>query len=149
MEKYKKRLRKRITVCSIFSSILVALIVLDVSGVLKSIDFIAQNRNLTSFQMGVIIGVCFVSIVYSIRFGLALKDDKKLELMYNEEYDERKKLVRQKAGLPLLHITSSVMVLAGIVAGYFDTTVFITLVSAAMCQLLISAITKQYYFMKL
>ena len=53
--------------------------------------------------------------------------------------------IRAKAGMPMLLVTSCVMVIAGIIAGYFNVTVFMTLTAAAMCQLLVGSLIKMYY----
>jgi hypothetical protein len=85
------------------------------------------------------------ALVTMIKYAMALKNPQKLQLMYNEEYDERKRLIAQKAGMPMAGINSVVMIMAGIIAGYFNTVVFTTLIAAAVAQSLISLTAKVYY----
>ena len=54
------------------------------------------------------------------------------------------KTIRSKAGMPLIAITSMLMVIAAIVAGYFNIVVFYTLVIAVAAQLSVSAMVKLY-----
>lgn len=149
MEKFKKTIQIRAILFTILTIICLALIILDVYDVLIKIDFVAQNKSLTDFQMGIIVGLGFVGIFYQIKYLKALKDEKKLQLLYNEENDERKLLIRQKAGLPLLLITSGIMIFCGIILGYFNYTIFLTLTIAGFIQLMIGNIAKLYYLNKL
>ena len=76
--------------------------------------------------------------------ALAINDETKLKILYNKEHDERMKTIRSKAGMPLIAITSMLMVIAAIVAGYFNIVVFYTLVIAVAAQLSVSAMVKLY-----
>lgn len=55
------------------------------------------------------------------------------------------KLVRSKAGLPMLLFTSIGMIIVGIIGGYFNVTVSSVLTIAAMCQLLVAVVAKLIY----
>ncbi|MGI6545633.1 MAG: hypothetical protein ACOX2M_04225 [Fastidiosipilaceae bacterium] len=101
------------------------------------------------FQFGAAISLGIISIAFLILYRRVLTDDKKLKLQYNKENDERLKTIRAKAGVPMVLITSIFMIIAGIIAGYFNLTIFITLVVAAVSQMLIAAVTKQIYLRKL
>jgi hypothetical protein len=76
---------------------------------------------------------------------MAIKDERKLKMAYNRENDERMKAIRAKAGMPMLLITSVMMVIAAIIAGYFNIVVFYTLTAAAMMQLLLGVSVKLYH----
>ena len=80
-----------------------------------------------------------------IRYNRALGDERHLQLLYNREHDERMRLIRQKAGMPILMVTSLGMVVAGVVAGYFNAVVFMTLIGAALIQLVVAVAVKLYY----
>ena len=68
---------------------------------------------------------------------------------YLKETDERMILIRSKAGMPALLITSVIMIFAGIIAGYFNIIVFYSLLAAGVCQLLLGVCLKFYYMHKL
>lgn len=96
------------------------------------------------FQFGLILGIGMLSLIQVIKLSKIIKDDKKLKILHNKEHDERLILIRSKSGMPMLLITSVLMIIVAIVYGHFNTTVFITLVLAAMIQLLIGLIVKLY-----
>ena len=103
-----------------------------------------QNSMVFGFQAGFATGVAIVGLMLLIHYQKVLRTDKLLQMEYNEEHDERMQYIRAKAGMPMLLVTSCVMVIAGIIAGYFNVTVFMTLTAAAMCQLLVGSATKMY-----
>ena len=80
-----------------------------------------------------------------LKYRGALKDETKLRLLYNEENDERMKLIRAKAGVPMVLILSLTLVLAAMIIGYWSATVFIVLIGVALFQLLASLGVKLYY----
>ena len=146
MENFKKRVIKRKRLLSIFILMICGLILLDV--------FIMNNLHHTgsfiySFQFGLMIGLELLAIINVIKIDKALKDNKKLKMLYNKENDERLKYIRSKAGMPLLMINSIIMIISGIVAGYFNTIIFFTLLIAAMIQLIIGVSVKLYSLRKI
>ena len=98
----------------------------------------------SGFQFGLIFRIGIRAMIEIIMLSKAMKDDKKIKLLYNKENDERMKFIRSKAGMPMVMITSVMMLTAAIVAGYFNIIVFYTLVIAAMVQLTIGASIKLY-----
>lgn len=138
-------MRIRIILSSIFTIVCAGLIVLDVFGVLKSIKALALNPNILSFQLGVVTALGLITALYSVKYRRAVKDEKKLELLYNSMNDERMKLIRQKAGMPLIAVTSILIMFTGVIIGYFNETIFIALVAAGFGQMMISNFVKLYY----
>lgn len=145
MEKFKKSLRTRILWLSLFSISCVVIIVLDVFGALENIKGLVLNPNILSFQLGVVTALGLVCALYSIKYRKAIRDEKKLELLYNSMNDERMKLIRQKAGMPLIAVTSILIMFTGVIIGYFNETIFIALVAAGFTQMMISNFVKLYY----
>lgn len=94
-------------------------------------------------------GLCasgeIAACLFAVRCRRALRDDTALRKLYNAENDERKKLIRSKAGVPFVLVTSVGMLLAAVVAGYFSLTVFYTLVAAVLAQLVLSCALKLFY----
>ena len=84
-----------------------------------------------------------------MKYRGALKDEAKLRLLYNEENDERMKLIRAKAGVPMVLILSMALVLASMFIGYWNETAFVVLIGVALFQLLVSLGVKLYYKIKM
>lgn len=83
------------------------------------------------------------------KYRAALRNEVKLQLLYNEEKDERMSAIRAKAGVPIILILSMALVIAGMLIGYFNETVFIVLICAALFQLLVCLSVKLYYKIKM
>ncbi len=147
MEKFRIKIKRRIAISSamvVVSAVLGAysiysITIADTSTATMSDGFVA------GFQFGLIVAIFGLAIIDIIKLNLALRDETKLKVLYNKEHDERLKAIRNKAGAPMIVITSVLMILAAIVAGYFNIVVFYTLVIAVMGQLSISAIVKLFY----
>lgn len=145
MEDFKKRLKRRII---LLSGVLLFILGLGAYGVFK----IANTKEGTmlegavdGFRFGILLGIGVLTLVHIIRYIRATKYDTTLKLLYNQEHDERLKLIRSKAGMPILMITSIMMLIAANIAVYYSVTIFSTLVIAASLQLMIAAIVKIYY----
>lgn len=146
MEKFKKTVKRRIAISSGMALVALVLgfysiysiIISDTSTATHSDGFVA------GFQFGLIISIFGFSVFDIIKLSLAIKDETKLKLLYNKEHDERMKTIRSKAGMPLIAITSMLMIIAAIIAGYFNIVVFYTLVIAVAAQLSVCAVVKLY-----
>ena len=146
MEKFRATVKRRIVISSgmvLVTMVLGAysiysIIISDISTATHSDGFVA------GFQFGLIISIFGFSLFDIFKLSLAINDETKLKILYNKEHDERMKTIRSKAGMPLIAITSMLMVIAAIVAGYFNIVVFYTLVIAVAAQLSVSAMVKLY-----
>ena len=138
MEKYRKTIKIRMALLAVIILFAMALGVYDVFFASEA----AKESFIVGFQIGGVTGMGLVAIFAFIRLGLILADDTKLKRRYNVENDERLKAIRAKSGMPMLLVTSGAMLIAGIIAGYFNQTVFFTLIAAAVCQMLVGAVVK-------
>lgn len=146
MEKFRTTVKRRIAISSGMALVTMVLgaysiysiIISDVSTATHSDGFVA------GFQFGLIVSIFGFSVFDIIKLSLAINDETKLKVLYNKEHDERLKAIRNKAGAPMIVVTSVLMVLAAIVAGYFNIVVFYTLVIAVAAQLSVSAMVKLY-----
>ena len=84
-----------------------------------------------------------------MKYRSALKDETKLRVLYNQENDERMQAIRAKAGVPMVLILSILLVLAGMIIGYWNETVFVVLIGVALFQLFTSAAVKFYYMRRM
>ena len=148
MERYKKTLKTRI---ALFRIVILLNVILSVS--LRFMDTKGKIpnavRNITDFQTGFMLGLAIVSLFILIKYCKLLKNERMLKEAYLKETDERMILIRSKAGMPALLITSVLMISAGIIAGYFNITVFYSLLATGVCQLLLGVSLKFYYMHKL
>jgi TRAP-type C4-dicarboxylate transport system permease large subunit len=103
-----------------------------------------SNGVVAGFQGGLLTGLIALMTVYILKYQMALKDERKMKLQYNKENDERMKTIKQKVGGNIVLFYSVVLIFAGIIAGYFNITVFYTLVLTAMFQLNVSGFLKIY-----
>lgn len=145
MENFRKKVIKRIRILTVFILIFCVYIVLDVFFIRNNID---SENFINSFQFGLMFGLEMLAIINLIKLNKVVKSDKKLKLLYNKENDERLKLIRSKAGMPLLLINSIIMIISGIILGYFNTIIFLTLIITAGIQMLIGLFIKFYCLRK-
>lgn len=144
MENFKLRLKRRISLFSGMILLTVGLGVYDFFESSSSEKLSMTDGIVSGFQFGLIFGIGILAVIQTIKINMVMKDDKKLKMLYNKEYDERLKAIRSKAGMPMLMVTSVMMLIAAIISGYFNIVVFYTLVIAAMVQLLIGIAVKIY-----
>ncbi|MBP1755580.1 MAG: hypothetical protein H6Q59_1978 [Firmicutes bacterium] len=145
MEKFRKKIVISTIISGIINLAAVGLCIFDLLIISEKISFQPVNEMLLSFQTGLVLGIGMVALMYTIKNRKALRDPKELQILYNKEHDERQQLIIQKAGMPMMAYTSGVMVIAGVIAGYYNTVVFYTLIVAAMAQLLVGLSLKLYY----
>jgi hypothetical protein len=146
MERFRTKVKRRIAISSGMAFIAMVLgvfstysiIITDHSSATHSDGFVA------GFQFGLIVSIFGLAVFDIIKLSLAINDETKLRILYNKEHDERLIAIRNKAGAPMIVITSVMMIIAAIIAGYFNIVVFYTLVFAVAAQLLVSAMVKLY-----
>lgn len=140
MEKFRKKIQLRTAALMILTLIAITIELVDVFWAQEQI-----KAPVVGFQCGVAASVAIMSAICIVKYSRALRNDKKLEILYNKENDERMKYIRSKAGLPFIWISSVVMILVGIVAGYFNSVIFYTLIASAALQLIMSCVVKFVY----
>lgn len=144
MEKFRTKLKRRMWISSGMIIVALALGLIRLYTVNLSDDSTISAGFIAGFQFGLIMSLGLLSLIDLIRSRQALKDEFKLKTLYNKEHDERLKSIRSKAGMPMIQATSILMLIAAIIAGYFNITVFYTLVIALSAQLLLSAMVKLF-----
>ena len=145
MEQYRKNLRIRIALFGVIILIFVGILLYNQFGA----STIIKESLPFSFQCGFSAAGVLVLVFWMMKYRAAFKDEAKLRLLYNEENDERMKLIRAKAGVPMVLILSLALVLAGMIIGYWNETVIVVLIGVALFQLLVSLGVKLYYKVKM
>lgn len=141
MDAYRKTIKKRMLIFGPFSLVAVIL------GVLFTFFFGRESmENLVlAFQRGILIGLGSSALVKTIHYIKILSNDELLRREYNQENDERLKAIRAKAGLPVMWYSSVIILAAGIIAGYFNITIFATLAITGMFLLVFSSVLRFVY----
>ena len=104
---------------------------------------------LSGSRFGIIFGIGAFALIRVISLRQATRDDKKLRELYNKEHDERLIAIRAKSGMPLLLISSDLMLIAAMIAGPINITIFYTLLIASTAQLLTCIAVKTYFLKKM
>ncbi|MBQ6569813.1 MAG: hypothetical protein IJL87_06115 [Clostridia bacterium] len=135
MENYKKKIRARVFFMAMYT---VAVSVFNLVAHLLDLEYSLP----TDFLMGMICGIDLVAVFIIAKYLTALKNEEKLKAMYIEENDERNKTIRLRSGYPIVPAFVFVMLLAAVVAGYFNLTVMITLIATAFFELVVCLVIK-------
>lgn len=138
MEAMKKDLKTRNLVLTILALFAVAMALFDAFVAPQAL----KESPVFAFQVGLTAVLALVSSILLIRNRKAMTDEIKLKKLYNYEHDERMATIKAKAGLPMILVTSVLMLVAAIIAGYVNITVFYTLVAAAAAQVLLALVVK-------
>ena len=97
---------------------------------------------------GASMGVLALMIVSLIRSRKALRDDKKLKKLYVEMNDERQIQIWTSARASSMQVTLLLGLVAGLVVGYFNATVGITILAVETIHALVGFAFKIYYSKK-
>ncbi|MBN1892457.1 MAG: hypothetical protein JW780_06710 [Clostridiales bacterium] len=149
MENYRKKIQRKMVFLGLLVLTAVALGVYNVffESDPGASDF--ASGVLPGFRSGLAIALGGFALIQMIGYRQAIGDEKKLKELYNKAHDERLSAIRAKAGMPLLLITSVLMMIAAMVAGPLNITVFYSLLAASLAQLLIGLCVKVYYLRKM
>lgn len=97
------------------------------------------------FQLGIACALALFAAYNIAKFMTLLKDEEKLRNWYIKEHDERTAEIWAKSGGTVIYTCGVLLIGAAIVAGYFNTTVFITLLSSGIFLLLVKKGLLIYY----
>lgn len=145
MDDFRKTIKRRIFLLLLLIIFSVALVLFDVFWVSPDI----KESPVYGFQVGIILSLGLLAILTVRRYRSLLKDENKLLLKFNKENDERIKAIKAKAGIPILPLLAAITIIAGVIAGYFDNLIFMTLIIAATSQMLVCVLVKLIYMKKM
>lgn len=143
METYKKKLIKRQIVLSTIICFIAIVVFLDQFSSLG--DQLTVSDFIQGFQYGLIIAVEIIFVQDIIKIRKALSDESMLNDLYIQKTDERKILIQKEIGIFSFNIILSVLAIATIVAGYFNTTVFFTLFGVLVFVAFTKGFAKIYF----
>lgn len=153
MAAYKDTIRRRLRWAWVEGIALVAIVAgatwysLGVVGVQHPDDHLLGFR--MGVQTGLFLAILLLVIVYSVRYARALRSDSRLEAMYIEETDERNRFIQDKIGGVGYNAAMILMAVGVVVSGFFDGTVFFTLLAATAAMAFLKAGLKVYYSRKI
>lgn len=140
MKRFKRSLKIRIG--------LLALLALTAGGV-TAFSLCGGGQALPGFirgfQLGFAAALTGAGACMAVWYSRLLTDPERLQLRYNKEMDERMKAIRAKAGMPMLNVTSLLMIVVGMVGSYWRPMTFCILVLAGTFQLLASMTVMAVY----
>lgn len=150
MENYRKKLK----IQNIFFLIgIVAAIVLMVISALQMIHPAVPSDRWASFWNGFIGGVtgafAAVSLYGIVRNLRAMRNEKKLQRLYIKEHDERTQQIFQLSSANAYWFDTMGLLLAAIVAGYFQPIITIVIVCCIFYICVVRKILMIYYTKKL
>ena len=148
MEQYKKSLKRRIALLRAGVAAMVTLLVLGECGTFRAIGLNSFSEFLRGFQTGILFSSSMVFAFLIGRYIWLLNNDEKLKAAYYTENDERHKLIMMKTGGNAMYVCAVVILIGGIVAGYFNEIVFFSLAGCALFLLIARCALIIYYHKK-
>ena len=144
MERYKEKLKLQIIVTAISCAVLAvfAVVTFDPEA---GVTVGSGLTNWRAFSSGAACGVLAVRIFELVRSILAMKDEKKLKQLYVEDRDERNNQIYLSARTAAMQTFLSLGLVAGIIAGYFNLTVGLTVIACVVAASLLCLGFKLYY----
>lgn len=146
MDIFKQRLRKR--------NILLILCMLLIAALYFFLQYLGDGAFVSKhffdgYRIGFFISLELMLLFVTVQNTIALRSEHRLREKYIKENDERTAQIRQKSGSNSLIAIIFCLAISIVVAGYYNETVFFTLVATLYAVGLIGAGTKLYFYLKL
>ncbi len=150
MDKMRQEVKEKLTywtrICAMFTCLIMA-------ESLRHFHSNAGADNFNSFFDGFQFGISLVFLIYALKNIVThrnlLKDEAQLKRWYIQVHDERTAAICAKTGGIPMHTCGVLFVGAGIIAGYFNITVFITLTVCGVFLLIVCKGLYVYYSRKM
>lgn len=97
------------------------------------------------FQMGASDAIFLLAVIQIMKYRKILKSEEAIRNEYIKEHDERNAAIWAKSGGTVLYQCAVLIIGAAVVAGYFDKTVFVTLLVCGVFLLLVKKTLLIYY----
>ncbi|MBP7176611.1 MAG: hypothetical protein KBA53_10435 [Thermoclostridium sp.] len=147
MEKFKVKVQKRVMILALTAISIAAVYLLLVSGLVIATPSIPGF--IKGFHMGSFLGVELILVFFTVKYLTAMKNEATLKKLNIEENDERTRMIMEKTGGVGMIVFVIASAIAAIVAGFFNETVFYTLLAATAAASLIRGACKLYFYRKL
>ena len=147
MEQYKEKLKvsQRIYTVAAVLLMIFSIGIVNITPVTGDSHWQSRWRG---FISGASVGIAVFMLMGIIRISKALKDEKALKKLYIQDHDERQIQIWTAARATAMQIFLIGGLVAGIVAGYFNMTVSITILACTVTQAFLGGGCKLYYSRK-
>lgn len=146
MEEFKKKLRGRQIL--LVSGLLGACLATYLSARFYEKEETASEfarGYISGFQVGILLALMGTLLVFIVKHVMALRSPERLRELYISETDERKLLIKQRAGSVGMNIASYGLVAGTVVAGNINDTVFFSLFGASLFVATVRGFLKLYF----
>ncbi len=144
MDKFKRKIRVRIIwLLAIFICIALLYFALALSKGTVIPDFIR------GFHTGAFAGIEAGILIVIVKYIVSARKEESLKKLFIEENDERRLMIMQKSGAWGMTACILGLAVAAVVAGFFDQTVFFSLLGALIYTAVVKGFLKIYYYRKL
>ena len=154
MEQFKEKLKLEAGITAVFCVILAVFSVLGFAAEAGIVELtpVTGDSHWQSMWRGMISGASFGVLALMV-FGLfrsirALKDDKKLKKLYVEANDERQIKIWTSARATSMQVTLLLGLVAGLIFGYFNMTIGITILAVETIHAFVAFGFKLYFSRK-
>lgn len=142
LEKYWREIKNRV---SVYQALIAVTLVFVIIGNVLLKDRGQMVESVRGFATGLFIGIELVCVFQLGKLWKMLKDEEVLKEVYIREHDEREALIQMKSGLHVIPILSFIILICAILVGFFNDTIFYTLVIVGIGQILIALALKIYW----
>lgn len=142
MEQFKKCLSGRIVLMAITSIIIGGTYTLLFFDIIKLPDAPGFIR---WFSAGIFLVIEVFLAVYIYKYKASINNEQLLKKIYIAENDERTHMILQRTGEAGMTICSIALAFATVVAGFFNITVFYTLLAVTAFVAMVKLVFKIYY----
>lgn len=142
MKKYRALQKQRLMGYTIGCILIILLI-----GLLQH-PWWMQSSMLSSYQTGILCGMLLLCLVQILRSIRCLKEEAFCKKQYCSEQDERKQMIKMRAGSTLALLSSAILFMLAILAGSYHAMLFYAMNFCAFLILIISLCLKLFYTYK-
>lgn len=146
MEKYKRKVKKRLVLFYLFNALSFILII---SAAIYGTATIEGKQNIGEmihgFQIGIFLCLQIFLLKSIIKSHQAIKTESSLKALYIEENDERTKFLKDKIGGFGFDFSLAVIATVTVISGFFNQIIFCTLLGVLVFMALTKGSLKLYY----
>lgn len=145
MDAYRTQIRGRMRWMIACSAILVVVVAGFWYSFTNDLGETFADGFVNGVQVGLFLAMLLFAVLGVVQCARALRSDDALERMRIAETDERARFIRDKIGGVGLDISLGILCTATIVAGFFNMTVFFTLLASLAVIVFVKAGLKLYF----
>jgi len=149
METFRQKLKARVIgLAAVILMMNIVYLVLLVFGDRLSILPGVIPEYMRAFTSGALSGLSLFLVIRLIIAAVSLRSPEAVKSRYIKENDERKNMIANKTGSLGFQIVGVGLGFAAVIAGFFDQTVFFTLITALLFLVLVKAALRVYFSRK-